>query len=50
MKDREKQYRFCMLCKHAVRQNDDVDPILCTLPKGHCPHKEEIEDAERKEE
>ena len=49
MADQEKWYQFCMLCEHSYKREDDADMVYCgTL--DHCPHKNEIEEAERKEE
>ena len=50
MTDQETWYRFCMLCKYAYVRKEDVDTIYCSAPKYYCPHKKEIESAERKEE
>lgn len=45
----EEWYQFCMLCKYAYTRKDDADAIYCSAPKWYCPHKKEIEDAERDE-
>ena len=42
-------YQFCMLCEYAYKRADDADAIYCRLPKEGCKHREEIENAERKE-
>lgn len=49
MTDQEKWYRFCMLCKHSYKRIDDADTVYCSVPNYVCPHKDEIEHAERKE-
>lgn len=43
-------YRFCQLCKYSYIRADDADTVYCRVPEGRCPHREEIEAAERKEE
>lgn len=48
MNDKEKWYRFCMLCKYAYVRKEDAN-IYCSIPEDHCPHKNEIEEAEKKE-
>ena len=50
MNEYEVWYQFCMICKYSYRRKDDADMIYCRAPKKNCPHREEIEDAERKEE
>ena len=50
MNDYEQWYQFCMLCEFTYKRADDADDFYCSAPKGYCPHKKEIEDAERKEE
>ena len=50
MKDYEKWYQFCMVCKYAYKRIDDADTVYCPAPKGYCPRKDEIEQFERKEE
>ena len=50
MTDQEKWYRFCMLCEHSYIREDDADMVYCGAPDYHCPHKNEIEEEERKEE
>lgn len=48
MTDQEKWYRFCMLCEHSYIRADDADMVYCDM--RYCTHKNEIEEAERKEE
>ena len=49
MSDYEKWYQFCMICKYSYRRKDDADTIYCGALQGYCPHREEIEGAERKD-
>ena len=51
MTDQEKWYQFCMLCEHSYKRADDADMVYCEMPDyQYCPHINEIEEAERKEE
>lgn len=50
MTEYEKWYQFCMLCKYAYIKKDDAGKVYCSVSEWYCPHKKEIEDAERKEE
>ena len=47
MTEYEKWYQFCMLCKYAYKRKDDADTGYCLVLECYCPHKKEIEDAER---
>ena len=49
MREYEKWYQFCMLCKYAYVRKEDMD-IYCSVPRDRCPHKDEIERSEREEE
>ena len=50
MTEQEKWYRFCMICKHSYKRVDDADGIYCELPGFRfCPHKKEIEQADRRD-
>lgn len=50
MTDKEKWYRFCMLCEHSYKRADDADMVYCEMPNfRYCPHKKEIEEAEKAE-
>lgn len=50
MNDYEIWYQFCMPCKYAYIRKEDADTVYCSVPKHDCPHKDEIEQAKRKEE
>lgn len=50
MSEFEKWYQFCMICPHSYKRKDDADTVYCRLKKNVCPHKDEIEEAERKKE
>lgn len=50
MNEREKWYRYCMICEHSYIRKDDADTIYCRLRKRDCIHRDEIETAEREEE
>lgn len=49
MTNKEKWYRFCMLCEHSYIREGDAGIVYCKVPDDrYCPHKNEIKDAERK--
>ena len=51
MRDYEKWYQFCMLCEHSYKREDDAETVYCKVSdERYCPHRDEIEKAERKEE
>ena len=49
MNEFEKWYRFCMICPHSYRREDDADTVYCEANKNHCPYRDEIEIAMREE-